>query len=258
LHGYSFERTPLWAGIYLLPLTVAFLVAGPLSGFLSDRFGARAFATGGLVLVAVSFVGLMLLPTNFSYWAFAGLLVLNGIGSGLFSAPNTTAIMNSVPADQRGAASGMRATFFNSGTSLSIGVFFTLMIIGLAATLPATLTAGLAAHGVPEATASAIGHQPPVGSLFAAFLGYNPIGTTLGALPPSATAGADLSTLTSKQYFPQLISGPFHHGLVIVFTVATIMSLVGAVASLFRGGRYIHTEEALPAPAATAQVSNAS
>jgi MFS family permease len=258
LHGYSFERTPLWAGIYLLPLTVAFLVAGPLSGFLSDRFGARAFATGGLVLVAVSFVGLMLLPTNFSYWAFAGLLVLNGIGSGLFSAPNTTAIMNSVPADQRGAASGMRATFFNSGTSLSIGVFFTLMIIGLAATLPATLTAGLAAHGVPEATASAIGHQPPVGSLFAAFLGYNPIGTTLGALPPSATAGADLSTLTSKQYFPQLISGPFHHGLVIVFTVATIMSLVGAVASLFRGGRYIHTEEALPVPAATARVSNAS
>jgi MFS family permease len=258
LHGYSFERTPLWAGIYLLPLTVAFLVAGPLSGFLSDRFGARAFATGGLVLVAVSFVGLMLLPTNFSYWAFAGLLVLNGIGSGLFSAPNTTAIMNSAPADQRGAASGMRATFFNSGTSLSIGVFFTLMIIGLAATLPATLTAGLAAHGVPEATASAIGHQPPVGSLFAAFLGYNPIGTTLGALPPSATAGADLSTLTSKQYFPQLISGPFHHGLVIVFTVATIMSLVGAVASLFRGGRYIHTEEALPVPAATAQVSNAS
>jgi MFS family permease len=258
LHGYSFERTPLWAGIYLLPLTVAFLVAGPLSGFLSDRVGARAFATGGLVLVAVSFVGLMLLPTDFNYWAFAGLLVLNGIGSGLFSAPNTTAIMNSVPADQRGAASGMRGTFFNSGTSLSIGVFFTLMIIGLAATLPAALTAGLAAHGVPQATASAVGHQPPVGSLFAAFLGYNPIGTTLGALPPSATAGADLSTLTSKQYFPQLISGPFHHGLVIVFTVATIMSLVGAVASLFRGGRYIHTEEALPAPAATAQVSRAS
>ena len=258
LHGYSFERTPLWAGIYLLPLTVAFLVAGPLSGFLSDRVGARAFATGGLVLVAASFVGLMLLPTDFNYWAFAGLLVLNGIGSGLFSAPNTTAIMNSVPADQRGAASGMRATFFNSGTSLSIGVFFTLMIIGLAATLPAALTAGLAAHGVPQATALAIGHQPPVGSLFAAFLGSNPIGTMLGALPPSATAGADLSTLTSKQYFPQLISGPFHHGLVIVFTVAIIMSLVGAVASLFRGGRYIHTEEALPAPVATTQVIHAS
>ncbi len=242
LHGYSFASTPLWAGIYLLPLTVAFLVAGPISGYYSDRFGARAFATGGLIIVAVSFAGLMLLPTDFNYWAFAGLLVLNGIGSGLFSAPNTTAIMNSVPAKRRGAAAGMRGTFFNSGTSLSIGIFFTMMIIGLAATLPAALTSGLRAHGVPAPTAVAIGHQPPVGSLFAAFLGYNPIGTMLGALPAAATHGADLSTLTSKAYFPQLISAPFHHGLVIVFVVAIAMSLVGAVASLFRGARYIHVE----------------
>jgi sugar phosphate permease len=243
LHGYSFEQTPLWAGIYLLPLTVAFLVAGPVSGFLSDRFGARTFATGGLLLVAASFLGLMLLPANFSYGAFAALLVLNGIGSGLFSAPNTTAIMNSVPARQRGAASGMRATFFNAGTSLSIGIFFTMMIIGLAATLPSALTTGLAAHGVPHATAATVGDQPPVGSLFAAFLGYNPISTMLDGLPASATQGADLSALTSKQFFPQLISGPFHHGLVIVFTVAIVMSLIGAAASLFRGGRYIHAEQ---------------
>jgi MFS family permease len=243
LHGYSFEQTPLWAGIYLLPLTVAFLVAGPVSGFLSDRFGARTFATGGLLLVAASFLGLMLLPADFNYWAFAGLLVLNGIGSGLFSAPNTTAIMNSVPANQRGSASGMRATFFTAGTSLSIGIFFTMMIIGLAATLPSALTSGLAAHGVPQATAAAVGHQPPVGSLFAAFLGYNPIGTMVDGLPASATQGADLSALTSKQFFPQLISSPFHHGLVIVFTVAIVMSLIGAAASLFRGGRYIHAEQ---------------
>jgi MFS family permease len=258
LHGYSFEQTPLWAGIYLLPLTVAFLVAGPLSGFLSDRFGARAFATGGLLLVAVSFLGLMLLPADFNYWAFAGLLVLNGIGSGLFSAPNTTAIMNSVPANQRGSASGMRATFFNAGTSLSIGIFFTMMIVGLAATLPIALTAGLAAHGVPETTAAAIGHQPPVGSLFAAFLGYNPIGTMLGSLPASATQGADLSTLTSKQFFPQLISSPFHHGLAIVFTVAILMSLIGAAASLFRGGRYIHAEQPARQRVAAGQLSHAS
>jgi MFS family permease len=242
LHGFSFSNTPLWAGIYLLPLTVAFLVVGPLSGYYSDRFGARTFATGGLVLVAGSFLGLMLLPTDFNYWAFAGLLVLNGIGSGLFSAPNTTAIMNSVPANRRGAASGMRATFFNSGTSLSIGVFFTLMIIGLAQTLPRALTDGLQAHGVSRSVATAIGHQPPVGSLFAAFLGYNPLGTTLGALPASATHGADLRTLTSKEFFPQLISAPFHHALVIVFSVAILLSLVGAVASLFRGTRYIHAE----------------
>jgi MFS family permease len=242
LHGFSFSSTPLWAGIYLLPLTVAFLIAGPLSGYYSDRFGARTFATGGLVLVAVSFLGLMLLPADFNYWAFAGLLMLDGIGSGLFSAPNTTAIMNSVPANRRGAAAGMRGTFFNSGTSLSIGVFFTLMILGLAQTLPRALTDGLQAHGVSPAVAAQIGHQPPVGSLFAAFLGYNPLGTALGALPPSATRGADLNTLTSKEFFPQLISEPFHHGLVIVFVVAIVMSLVGAVASSFRGARYIHDE----------------
>jgi MFS family permease len=244
LHGFSFSSTPLWAGIYLLPLTVAFLIAGPLSGYYSDRFGARTFATTGLVLVAVSFLGLMLLPADFNYWAFAALLVLDGIGSGLFSAPNTTAIMNSVPANRRGAAAGMRGTFFNSGTSLSIGVFFTLMILGLAQTLPRTLTDGLQAHGVSPAVAAQIGHQPPVGSLFAAFLGYNPLGTALGALPPSATQGADLNALTSKEFFPQLISGPFHHGLVIVFVVAIVMSLVGAVASSFRGARYIHDEPA--------------
>jgi MFS family permease len=242
LHGFSFSSTPLWAGIYLLPLTVAFLFAGPLSGYYSDRFGARTFATGGLLLVAVSFLGLLLLPTDFNYWAFAGLLVLNGIGSGLFSAPNTSAIMSSVPANRRGSASGMRATFFNSGTSLSIGLFFTLMIVGLAQTLPRALTDGLQAHGVSPAVASGIAHQPPVGSLFAAFLGYNPLGTALGALPASATRGADLGTLTSKEFFPQLISAPFHHGLVIVLMLAILMSLVGAAASLFRGPRYIHGE----------------
>jgi MFS family permease len=242
LHGYSFENTPLWAGIYLLPLTVAFLVAGPLSGYYSDRFGARSFATGGLVLVALSFLGLLLLPTDFNYWAFAALLVLNGVGSGLFSSPNTTAIMNSVPASKRGAAAGMRGTFFNAGSSLSIGIFFTMMIIGLSQTLPQALTSGLQSHGVPAGIASNIGSAPPVGSLFAAFLGYNPIGQLLGGVPASSLQGADLPTLTSKSFFPHLISGPFHHGLIIVFTVAIAMSLIGAAASLFRGRRYVHDE----------------
>jgi MFS family permease len=240
LHGYSFAQTPLWAGIFLLPLTVSFLVAGPLCGYLSDQFGARFFATGGLVVVAVSLFGLMLLPTDFSYGAFAALLVVNGIGSGMFSAPNTTAIMNSVPASRRGAASGMRGTFFNAGSSLSIGIFFSMMIIGLAATLPQALTAGLEQHGVPAGIATGVGNAPPVASLFAAFLGYNPIGTLLGAVPTSQLQGADLATLTSKGYFPSLISGPFHHGLVIVFVVAIAMSLIGAVASLMRGARYVN------------------
>jgi MFS family permease len=245
LHGYSFERTPLWAGIFLLPLTVSFLIVGPVSGYLSDRFGARLFATGGLVIVALSFLGLMLLPADFNYWEFAGLLVLNGIGSGMFSSPNTTAIMNSVPANRRGAASGMRGTFFNSGSSLSIGIFFSLMIIGLAATLPAELTNGLRSQGVPAAVAAQVGSAPPVGSLFAAFLGSNPIQTLLGNVPASQLHGANLQTLTSKEYFPHLIAGPFHHGLVIVFVVAIVLSLIGAFASLLRGARYVHDDDAV-------------
>jgi MFS family permease len=258
LHGYDYASTPLWAGIYMLPLTAGFLVAGPVSGWLSDKFGARAFATGGLLVVAATFLGLMLLPVNFSYWQFAALLAVNGIGSGLFSAPNTTAIMNSVPAHQRGVASGMQGTFFNSGTSLSIGVFFSLMIIGLAARLPHTMTAGLSAQGVPIHVAQQVAGLPPVGSLFAAFLGYNPIQTllapsgTLSALPAGHAA-----TLTGKSFFPQLISGPFHHGLVVVFIAAAAMMVVGAGASLLRGSRYVHSDERADEAVAHATVSEA-
>jgi MFS family permease len=243
LHGYAFSSTPLWAGIYLVPLTVGFLVAGPVSGALSDRFGARAFATGGLTVVAVAFVGLLLLPTDFTYWQFATLIALFGIGSGLFSAPNTTAIMNSVPAGQRGAAAGMQGTFFNAGTCLSIGIFFSLMIAGLAARLPTTLTAGLEQQGVLPHVAEQVGNLPPVGSLFAAFLGYNPLQSLLGPtgeldrLPP-----ANAARLTGHEFFPRLISAPFHHGLVVVFTAAVAMTLVAALASLFRGSRYIHDD----------------
>jgi MFS family permease len=243
LHGYDYESTPLWAGIYLLPLTIGFLVAGPVSGYLSDRFGARTFATGGLIVVGATFLGLMQLPVDFSYWAFAVLLAVNGIGSGLFSAPNTTSIMNSVPAHQRGAASGMRGTFFNSGTSLSIGIFFSLMIAGLASTLPRTLSQGLIAQGVPGGVAHRIADLPPVGSLFAAFLGYNPIASLLA---PSGVLdrlpASNRATLTGKEFFPHLMSAPFHHGLMIVFSAAAVMMLVGAVASLFRGGKYVHED----------------
>jgi MFS family permease len=245
LHGYDYESTPLWAGIYLLPLTVGFLVAGPLSGTLSDRFGARAFATGGLLLVAATFVGFLFLPVDFGYGWFALLLALNGIGSGLFSAPNTTAIMNSVPAHQRGAASGMRGTFFNSGTSLSIGIFFSLMIAGLASTLPRTLTQGLTGQGVPGKVAEQVGSLPPVGSLFAAFLGYNPVQTLLGPTGVlDRLSAAHRATLTGKAFFPHLISGPFHHGLVVVFLAAAAMTLVAAFASLLRGERYVHDDSA--------------
>jgi EmrB/QacA subfamily drug resistance transporter len=262
LHGYNYSQTPLWAGIYLLPLTAAFLVSGPLAGGLSDRFGARGFATGGMVVFGASFIGLMLLPVDFSYPAFAALIVANGIGVGMFSAPNSASIMSSVPARQRGAASGMRSTFQNSGTALSIGVFFSLMIAGLAGSLPQTLRRGLEHQGVAHAIAHTVATLPPVSSLFAAVLGVNPIQHLLQ--PTGALASLPLAhqqILTGRKFFPQLISGPFHDGLVIVFIVAAGLSVIAAFASLLRGGRYVDgdtpadmlpptLEEPVPLPAA--------
>jgi MFS family permease len=242
LHGYSFVDTPLWAGIYMLPVTAGFLLAGPLSGWLSDRYGARPFATGGMILAAITFALFLLLPANFAYSAFAVLLLANGIGFGLFAAPNTTGIMNSVPARQRGAASGMRATFQQSGMLLSIGVFFSLMIVGLASTLPSVLRTALIAHQVPAAAATRAAHLPPVASLFAAFLGYNPIRTLLGPAVQSIPR-APAAYLTGRTFFPQLISNPFIHGLRIAFTASALMCVIAAVASWMRGGKYIHAEE---------------
>jgi MFS family permease len=245
LHGYSYESTPFWAGIYLLPLTVGFLVSGPISGILSDRFGARTFATAGLLLVAASFVALLLIPVDFDYWIFAVITFINGIGSGMFAAPNRTAIMNSVPARERGAASGMTGTFQNAGNSLSIGVFFSLMIAGLAATLPTALLSGLTSHGVSQAVAQQVAATPPVGSLFAAFLGYNPIASILGPTGAlDSLSDADSAALTGQTFFPHLISEPFHSGLVIVFVTAAVMSVIGAVAAVVMGGKYVHQDTA--------------
>jgi MFS family permease len=251
LHGYAFSVTPLWAGIYMLPLTFGFLLAGPVSGYLSDRFGPRPFATSGLLVAAAAFCGLMLLPVDFPYWVFALIIFFNGIGSGLFASPNTSAIMSSVPAQHRGVASGMRSTFQNSGMSLSIGIFFSLMIAGLAATLPRTLTAGLRAQGVPLHVATQVSHLPPVSTVFAALLGFNPVQHLLsnsGVLARLPRRGA--AVLTGNQFFPHLISGPFHHGLIIVFTAAALMSLTGAVVSLMRGRQFYYGEEtpSLPKP----------
>jgi MFS family permease len=251
LHGYNYVDTPLWAGIYMLPLTAGFLIAGPISGTLSDRYGPRPFATAGLLVAACGFTGLMLLPVNFPYWLFALIIFCNGLGSGLFASPNTAAIMSSVPARHRGAASGMRSTFQNSGMSLSIGIFFSLMIAGLAATLPRTLTSGLRAQGVPLNVASHVANLPPVSTLFSALLGYNPIGNLLG--PSGALARLprrNAAVLTGKQFFPHLISGPFHHGLIIVFSAAIAMSVAGAFISLLRGRRFYYDEEPAAQPPA--------
>jgi len=238
LHGFSFESTPLWAGIYMLPMTAGFLVAGPVAGSLSDRFGARPFTVGGMLLMAATFIALVMIPVNFNYWVFAVLVFLNGLGGGIFTAPNTAAIMSSVPAAQRGAASGVRATFFNAGSSLSIGVFFSLMIIGLAHTLPSAMSSGLQAQGVSASVAQDVANLPPVGSLFAAFLGYNPIAELLAPSGALQDPGVNADVLTGKTFFPQLITEPFHSGLVVVFVAAAVMMLIGAVASMFNPGRY--------------------
>ncbi|HQT99371.1 MAG TPA: MFS transporter [Acidimicrobiales bacterium] len=242
LHGYNYADTPLWAGIYLLPLTVGFLIAGPVSGYLSDRHGARLLSTSGLVVFALSFVGLLIVPTNFSYLAFATLIFLNGVGGGMFSAPNSTAIMNSVPADQRGSAAGIQASFLNAGMVLSIGVFFSLMIVGLTNTLPRTLYHGLTSNGVASAQAQGIAHLPAVGSLFSSFLGFNPVQSLLGSQGAAHVSHAQWTTLTGKHFFPNLIQIPFHHGLIIVFTTAIVMSIIGALFSALRGKRFVHSE----------------
>lgn len=257
LHGYDYEQTPLWSAIYMVPLTVGFLLAAPVSGWLSDRFGARTFATGGLLIVVLTFVALLLLPTDFTYWQFAMILFVNGIGSGLFASPNMTGVMNSVPADQRGVGSGMLSTLQNSGMALSIGVFFSTLIAGLATTMPGSLYSGLTAQQVPAAVAARVADLPPVGTLFAAFLGYNPMQEILGPGVLDRLPVGNAATLVGKQFFPHLVTDSFHQGLVVVFATAIGVSLVGAIASLFRGARFVHDEVPGAGPGTSTEAGSA-
>ncbi|HEY2770777.1 MAG TPA: MFS transporter [Solirubrobacteraceae bacterium] len=260
LHGYDFTKTPLWAGIYMLPLTVGMLTAGPASGYLSDRFGARGFATGGMIGAAVSFGMLLLLPINFSYPAFAAILFLNGVSMGMFASPNRAAVMNSLPKAHRGAGGGMNQTFQNSAQVVSVGVFFSLMIAGLSATLPGALGPGLQAHGVAANVASSVAHLPPVSILFAAFLGYNPIQHLVGNHALATLSAHNHALITGREFFPNLISGPFQSGLREAFGFAIVACLIAAAASLLRGGKYEHADEptepvapaAAPSPAPAA------
>ena len=241
-HGYSFEDTPLWAGIFMLPLTVGFLAAGLVSGWLSDRYGARVFTTGGMILGAATFLGLMLLQANFAYWTFASLIFVSGVGSGLFSAPNSTQIMNAVPARERGQASGVRATMLNTGQVLSIGVFFSLMIAGLAWKLPGVMEVRLIAQGLSPAVAAQAAHAPPVASLFAAFLGYNPMDQLIPAAALHALPAAKAAAITGKTFFPEILAGPFMIGIKIAFSFALTLYLLAALASWKAGAKYIHRE----------------
>ena len=235
LHGYNFSDTPLWAGIALLPLTGGFLVSGPICGWLSDRYGARPFTVGGMAGAAISFLLLQFLPADFSYPVFGALLFLNGISMGMFAAPNRASIMNSLPPEHRGVGSGMNSTFQNSGQVLSIGIFFTLMIIGLSRTLPHALYVGLTGEGVSSAVAHHVSTLPPVSTLFASFLGYNPMAHLLGShvlhsLTPSARA-----TILGRKFFPKIIEKAFVSGLHPALDFAALLCAAAAVTSWMRG-----------------------
>ncbi len=243
LHGYSFEDTPLWAGIYMLPLMLGFIVVGPLSGRLSDRYGSRLFAVVGMVLQLLGFILLIMLPANFDYIWFAILLVIMGVGQGLFAAPNTTMVMNSVPADQRGAASGMRATFQNAASVLSMTVFFSIVTVGLATSLPSTLLSGLTNAGISTAIATKISHLPPIAALFAAFLGYNPMGTLLPPAVQSSLPAASKANLLGTTFFPNLIADPFMGGLRIAFIIAAILCILAAAFSLVGDKKVVLDEQ---------------
>jgi MFS family permease len=245
-HGYSFSQTPLWAGIAMVPLTVGFLIVGPLAGTLSDRFGARLFATTGLIVSGAAFLLLELLPINFSYVWFAVLIFLFAVGMGLFFSPNQAAVMNSLPPDQRGAGAGMVNTFQNSATVLSMGLFFTIVTIGLASKLPGHLYKGLVAAGVDPTAAHTVAAEPPIGSLFSAFLGYNPVQELLG--PTGALqklSPHQLSFVTGRSFFPGLIASSFGSGLHLALTFAAIATAIAIVASALRGQRYLHASEAV-------------
>ena len=242
-HGYSFTRTPLWAGIYMLPFMLGFVFSGPLSGKLSDRYGARPFATGGMLVSAAMYLLMMAFPANFSYWPFAAVMFVSGIGGGLFASPNTASIMNSVPARYRGAASGMRVTFAQVGMPLSMGLFFSLLVFGLNAKVPSAMYQGLVTHGVPATNAAQLSHLPPLGYIFAAFLGLNPLKNLLGPVVLGHLAPAQVAALTSRAFFPQLIGPSFKHGLVIILAFAAAMSVIAAIASALRGEKFVHEDD---------------
>jgi MFS family permease len=243
LHGYSFEETPLWAGIFMTPLLIGFILMGPISGYLSDRFGARLFSTAGMLIQMLGFLGLTLLPANFNYPVFAVLIFILGCGSGLFASPNTSAIMSSVPPETRGVSSGMRATFQNSASLVSIGFFFSIVTLGLASALPSTLATGLIRNGVPDKAAIVISHLPPTSALFGAFLGYNPIGELIPPAVLQAISPTHQAILLGKTFFPNLIARPFMESLHAVFYISAALCLIAAAASLLRGKRVVYGQE---------------
>ncbi|MGD0204397.1 MAG: MFS transporter [Candidatus Bathyarchaeia archaeon] len=246
LHGYSFASTPFWCGILMIPMSIGFVLTGPISGWLSDKHGARLLATSGMVISAAAFAGFVLLPADFIYLSFAVVLFIMGIGGGIFASPNMASIMNSVPAEHRGAASGMRATIQNSANTISQAIFFTIIIVSLTGSLPSALSAAVTSAGAPSQLAQAFSSTPASGALFASFLGYNPVATILHTLPASLVSSipnATLNYLTGSTFFPNAISAPFMTALREAFIIGAMMCVVAAVCSALRGGKYVYVQK---------------
>jgi nitrate/nitrite transporter NarK len=242
LHGYSYESTPFWAGVYMLPLTAGFILLGPISGWLSDKYGARWIGTMGMLMVSTSFIILALLPYNFDYWQFAIALLLMGMGNGMFAAPNTVSIMNSVPPEERGVASGMRSTLYNTAQTVSMTMFFTVIIVSLTKQFPPALAGSLSTAGAPQLI-SAMSNIPPTTALFAAFLGYNPVQMLLSGLPAAtynSISSTTLSTLTGITWFPHTLAQAFLPSLQLSFFIGAVLCFIAAVLSAMRGERYVH------------------
>jgi EmrB/QacA subfamily drug resistance transporter len=251
LHGFTYEDAPFWAGIFMIPMTIGIALTGPLSGWLSDKHGARLLATAGMIITGITFLAFLILPANFDYWAFAVILFVMGLGNGIFMSPNMASVMNSCPAEHRGAASGMRSTLQNCGQTISQAIFFGIIIISLNATLPTALSTAVANAGASSQIASAFTQVPAAGALFAAFLGYNPIGTLLQAMGPIAASlpQSTLSTLTSTTFFPNAIANPFMTALSQAFLLAAVLCFMAAIFSALRGKKTTCVEEAPPNPA---------
>ena len=249
LHGYSFESTPFWAGIYLLPMMAGFVALGPLSGALSDRYGARLLATLGMLVVLAALLGMASLPYDFAYAAFALLVFVAGAGNGMFVAPNTASIMNSVPPERRGVASGMRSVMTSMANTVSIALYFSILLSGFESGLPHALYTSLMAAGFPQQVAEEVARMPPTAALFAAFLGYNPMKVVLESLGSygAALARADpsgVSEVLSNTWFPRVIAPPFMEGFRLTLAVSAGLVVAAAVASALRGRHAVHERAA--------------
>jgi MFS family permease len=237
LHGFSYQDTPFWAGIYIIPMSLGFVSAGPVSGWLSDKKGARGLATGGMCLLCVVFLILSTLPYNFTYPEFAASIFLMGIGFGMFSSPNVSSIMGTVPPERRSTATGMVLTLQNTGTTVGLTILFTEVIGALTGSLPNALASAMTNAGAPH-VASSLSQIPPTLALFAAFLGYNPMATMISELPQAVSGQISpqaFSTITSTTWFPRTIAPPFMTAVHLAFYFNAGLAVVAALASLMRG-----------------------